>query len=312
MKVYEKLVIDIETGSVIEEVSHEYEGPMALCKDDTPPAPEPTPTELALQDEQLAMLKEQRASQKELEPFMLEAMGYYRDDNGKIQKSTTKTADQILAEKNLALMGYSSTGEKLTEEQRKAYMTEDELSDYEITKLTKQRQLDALQGKLAVSPALEEELASEEKQMQETLARKLGPNWMLSTSGQTALKNLREKASLLREEARRGQISTGEGLLQSRLTQEQIKQNSSTNTANLFTNITADKLNKMMGLSSSKTMSFDNSTTLSSILGSDRANKQNLAMQNWLTNRNASTSTTNSAIGAGGVGAAAAAAAAAA
>jgi hypothetical protein len=32
MKVYEKIVIDISSGGVVEEVSHEYLGPVALCK----------------------------------------------------------------------------------------------------------------------------------------------------------------------------------------------------------------------------------------------------------------------------------------
>lgn len=34
MKVYEKIVIDILTGQVVEEESHEYDGPVALCKGD--------------------------------------------------------------------------------------------------------------------------------------------------------------------------------------------------------------------------------------------------------------------------------------
>ena len=46
MKIYEKVVIDMSTMDVVEEVSHEYEGPMALCcgggsPDPPPPPPEP-------------------------------------------------------------------------------------------------------------------------------------------------------------------------------------------------------------------------------------------------------------------------------
>jgi len=57
---------------------------------------------------------------------------------------------------------------------------------------------------------------------------------------------------------------------------------------------------------------FDNSMTMSSKLASERANKQNLAMQQWQTKTNAGTATTTAGISAGGmvIGAAAAAAAA--
>jgi hypothetical protein len=49
--------------------------------------------------------------------------------------------------------------------------------------------------------------------------------------------------------------------------------------------------------------------TMSSKLASERANKQNLAMQQWQTNANNSASTTNAAITGGAMAAAAAAAA---
>lgn len=340
MKIYNKLVLSIETGEIIEEDSFDYSGPVAQCggggervatgifdpmnltgvnTPDAPKAPVKTPEEKQLDKQQIELLqiqienqKKAQARQDEFEPFQLEAMGYYRDAGGKIQK-TVKPPEapapapppepvNYLLNKQLAMAGLSPTGEKLTEEQMLGQMTESEKSDYELTKLSRQRQRDALEGKLPISPALEEELAGEERQAVEMLSRKLGPDWMLSTPGQKTLATLRQKAGLLREETRRGQITSGEGILASRASQDSMRSNrlaGISGTIGLSADIKDQTKNQelkertsglalMQGHISSLSggNAFDDSMSLSSKYASERANQQNLAMQRWITQQN--------------------------
>ena len=74
-KVYTKLVMDIESGAILEEDSYLYEGPMAECKGGSPAPPEPTAEERALQQEQLAILREQREQNRLLEPYIMDLLG---------------------------------------------------------------------------------------------------------------------------------------------------------------------------------------------------------------------------------------------
>jgi hypothetical protein len=104
--------------------------------------------------------------------------------------------------------GYNpETGARLTEAEMLAGMTEADRRAYEINKLSQEREKKGLEGTLPISPALETELAQEEKSLRAILQQKLGPNYLLSTAGQKAMSNLRTKNSLIREEARRGEIS---------------------------------------------------------------------------------------------------------
>jgi len=112
-------------------------------------------------------------------------------------------------------LGLSSTGEILTEEELVAQMTPVERRNYELEKQYYERSQQALAGTLPVSPALEADLAAQEKAIADSLSQRLGPNWMLSTPGIKTMAEFKQKAELLREEARRGAISTGEALLYS-------------------------------------------------------------------------------------------------
>lgn len=227
MIIYERLIIDIESGEILEEQSFDYNGAIALCKGSVA-APEKTETEQAIDAEQLAMLKDYRASQKEMEPFILESIGYERNAEGTIVKSSKKDPEDILQEKELALKGYSLTGEKLTEDQMLNFMTDAEKLEYQNAKLNQQRLKDAYEGKLEISPALEAELSTEEKQAQEVLARKLGNNWAQSTSGQQLMKAIKQKNNLVREEARRGMITTAEGVSASKTNQATMRSQNAT------------------------------------------------------------------------------------
>ena len=153
-------------------------------------APQPTPQEIALQQAQLDSINKQNAETEAFKPFLYESMGL-RDVNGKL--------------------------EEIPWEERLASMAPQEKAGYELNDLYLQRQKDAMEGKLPVSPALEEDLAKQKANLEANLSRKLGSNWAQSTPGIQAMSEYNKRADLLREETRRGQISTGEGLLGSRM-----------------------------------------------------------------------------------------------
>jgi len=320
MKVYNKLIIDIDTGKILEEDSYNYFGPLALCGGGgSAPAPVPkTDTENALDATQLDLLKQQVAQgqqsmdyQKQMEPFMLESMGYTKDANGVIVKGP-KTPEQILQDtsttKSLLLQGYDAKGNKLSEADMLAQMSDSDKTDYQLNKATKQREMDALNGNLPVDPALEAELNTQQTQAEEVLQRKLGKDWMLSTPGQSLMAKVKQSANLVREEARRGDLTTAAGIAAGQASTAALNQNSTNNVANDATAATTTRLNQMMGfIKGGQTDAFDNSLTLSSKYASERANKQNLAMQQYQTSSNSSSATTGAVIGAVGMAAAAAA-----
>lgn len=313
MKIYNKLILDIETGNILEEDSYEHSGSVAYCKGGTAPVIMlPDKTERALNKEQLEILKEERAASKEMEPFTLEAMGLIRNaETGKIEKSGAVKPEDLMIEKNLAMAGYDKAGNRLTEEQILGYMTPAERSTYELTKANNERTMKAYKGELDISPALEAELTAEEKQATEMLQRKLGADWYLSTSGQNMMKQIKQKGNLVREEARRGQITTGEGVAASQANRTALEGNNRSSLAQLSTGISNDKINKIMGYVGSKGVGFNDSMTMSSKLASERANLQNIAMQTAANKANSRTAVTTAGISAVGMAGAAAAAAAA-
>lgn len=315
MIIYNKLVLDIETGSVLGKDSFEYKGPVALCKGNTTVAATPkTDTEKQIDATQLQLLQQQvkdneyyRQYMDEMQPFMLESMGYTRDANGQITKTGLTKASDAMQAHQLAISGYGTDGSKLTEDQKLAEMTDTEKLDYELNKAAQERQLKAYKGELDVSPALEEELTSQENEAKEVLARKLGSNWMLSTPGQTAMKNLQQKANLVREETRQGIISSGEGILSARENNSIINNSKNSNLVNTLSGINADQLNKMLGYGNtwknSSGTAFEMANSLSSKYASERANEQNLGLVNSTNANNRSAQKTNALVG--GVGAAA-------
>lgn len=154
-------------------------------------APEPSAEERALQTQQLELLQRQAEQQAQFEPFIRESLGLTEAEGGGLRR--------------------------LTQEEIEAGMTEEEKRAAELTRLSQERQRQALAGELPISPALERELTLQEQQTREALSRKLGPGFEATTSGQQGLRAFQERAGLLREEARRGQITSGQGILQSRL-----------------------------------------------------------------------------------------------
>ena len=191
MKIYEKIIINMETGKTVCEKSFEYpkDKPIIWCGGGggtTVKPPQPTPEEIALQKMQLEMLQSQQADYASMQPFILQSMGLRTDSEGNIIQ--------------------------MTDEERRAGMTPEQLNAYELLLGQQERQAQALAGELPISPALKKSLASQRAQMEEALAQRLGPNWMSTTAGQQAITAFDEKASLLQEEARRGQLEGGAGI----------------------------------------------------------------------------------------------------
>ena len=122
----------------------------------------------------------------ELEPFLLEAIGFRKDEEGNFVK--------------------------MTDEERYERMSDLEKLQYDNAKLLAEREKMALEGKLPISPAMEENLAQQRSDMEGILSQKLGTDWQTTTAGIQAMGEFDRNAELMREEARRGMISEGVGL----------------------------------------------------------------------------------------------------
>ena len=192
MKIYNKIVIKMATGEILEEDSFEYKGQIAHCGGGgtTVKAPQPTAQERALQQAQLEILQLQRKESEMMRPYVLKGMGLIEEDGA---------------------LRY------MTEDERMAGMSELEKGQYELTELSQERQAQAYAGELPISPALETSLTEQQSAMAQALSQRLGSNWMATTPGQQAMSEFQKRADLVREEARRGAITTEGGLLLSNL-----------------------------------------------------------------------------------------------
>ena len=187
MKIYRRVVINIETEQTVYEDSFEYSGMVAECKGGgAPKPPKPTPEEIALQKLQLEMLMGQKADMERMQPFILKAMGLKQDSEGNIVQ--------------------------MTDEERREGMTPEQLNAYDLLLSQQERQAKALAGELEISPALQKELTGQRTQMEEALSQRLGPNWMSTTAGQQAITAFDQKVGLLKQESQRGQIAGGMGI----------------------------------------------------------------------------------------------------
>lgn len=243
MKIHTLIVSDIETGKILQDEYFEYEGPIAHCGGGggTTVVPAQKSSEeleqLSIQNnllkQQLAQNESQAKISADTTPLYMKSLGMVQDSAGKWVEQTEeqKLAAMTPLEKaryaqEMENLGLDLSGNKLTEEQLLAGMTDTERLNYSTTKMSTERLNKALTGTLPISPALEQELTDQETQMKENLARKLGPNWELSTPGQKAMSTLKQKADLVREEARRGEITSGDVRFQNSLSSSLAKMNS--------------------------------------------------------------------------------------
>jgi hypothetical protein len=157
---------------------------------DAPDPPQPSAEERALQQEQTEILRQQRdiiqsqvKQQELLAPFMYKQMGLTpkMDASGKI-------------------IGFEEI-EDGTSDLRK-----------EIEMGFLQRTQKALKGELPVDPALERELSEGEQTLRDHLFRNLGSGYETSSAGIEALGDFQERATTLREGARRGDLTLAEQL----------------------------------------------------------------------------------------------------
>lgn len=167
--------------------------------------PAPSAEEKALQKNQADLLalqtdilRQQRAQQAVLIPFLAEQEGFQveTDSNGNITKISKTPSELDNMKKDLE------------------------------TKLT-QRSLDALAGNLPVDPGLERDLGKQEQTLREKLSGQLGPGYETSSPGIESLNKQAESADVLRAGARTAQLTLAEQLGITREQQNQFSQQSS-------------------------------------------------------------------------------------
>jgi hypothetical protein len=173
MKIYSYIRMNIN-GDILEEVSCEYNGPIAECKGDIE-LPGPTEEEAQLTKSIFEQLTESRKLQEQFLPFVMEASGYKYDENDDIVK--------------MPYDEYLDTLDPVVKQQ------------FANLSLIQERTQQALNGELAANPALEQGLSKQRQQLQEDLARRLGPNWALSSAGIQANQAFEQSAESLRNEA---------------------------------------------------------------------------------------------------------------
>lgn len=135
----------------------------------------PLQTELAKQGIDLNQLQINTAKSdiernKELEPVLLETMGYQKDASGKY-------------------VAVSGGGDP-------------------IQQALQSRFEGALSGKEGMSPELEENLRLQKENLSANLSQRLGTNWQQTTPGIQAMSEFDKKANIAREETRQGLITT--------------------------------------------------------------------------------------------------------
>jgi len=135
---------------------------------------------------QFQEMQQQEKTYENLEPFLLESIGFRKDEEGNFIR--------------------------MTDEERYERMSDLEKLQYDNAKLLAEREKMALEGKLPISPAMEENLAEQRSQLENTLSQRLGSDWQTTTAGIQAMGEFDRNAELMREEARRGMISEGVGL----------------------------------------------------------------------------------------------------
>jgi len=199
-------------GNIIEEESYEYEGPLALCsstdEDEDNQVEGPTAEEKALWKQQAASLTTQEELTKEnirmselMFPMQMEQSGMKAVFNT-IDPETGELKDPSL--RKGAVIGFEKSQDINTQ------MREGIETQY-LTRVQK-----ALSGELPEDPALIAQLGEQEDALHESLRQQLGPGWQTSSPGIEAISKFEEGKYKLLAAARRGDLTLGEQLSQSR------------------------------------------------------------------------------------------------
>ncbi|MFQ5915797.1 MAG: hypothetical protein ACE5JS_21700 [Nitrospinota bacterium] len=170
-----------------------------------PPPPPETPEEIALQREQVELLRQQR-EMLERTFQQQEAFGPRLEDIFNVQTDIAREQLRILQEQ-------LPEQEALREEQlRRIAEEEREFGPLrrDIERGFLERSQAALRGELPVNPALLRGLEKSEEELRERLRRQLGPGFETSTPGIEALAEFGERRESLLEGARRADLTLAE------------------------------------------------------------------------------------------------------
>ena len=190
MKIYQKCVIDISSGAIVEEHSYQYRGSVAYAKG----TPEPVPLTAAegeAQQLQLEALRRSARLEENLEPFVLQGMRLRRDDEGNIVRMTDEEFLESL-----------SPSERLA---------------HENLQLSQERQRKALLGELPLTEAGQQRKADEFSTFKERMARAGNPitgdtpetATATTTPGIQGLRAFNVRFGLLEEAERFGELTRG-------------------------------------------------------------------------------------------------------
>lgn len=201
-------------------------------------APQATPEENALRSEQTKLLEMQRSmlldqqkQQNALMPYFAQQMGVTLkyDAKGNIIGATQdpKAAQlqgmqQQVLEKTLQDILHPELNPTLAKQQKlldlQLQAQTDALSgplamqNKEIQGLLNERTLKGLRGELPIDPALERDISTQEQTLKDRLRAQFGSGYESSSPGIEALQKFGEGATVLRDQARKGEISLSEQL----------------------------------------------------------------------------------------------------
>ena len=148
-------------------------------------APAPSAEETQLQQMQLDLAQRQAEQQQALEPFQLQSLGLVKQEDGTLRRQT--------------------------EEERQTGLTDLQKQQEGVQQSLLERQQMALAGELPISPALEQDLQRQQGLLEERISR---TGRRGGTLGARERSLFEQRAGLVREEARRGQMTglTGSSL----------------------------------------------------------------------------------------------------
>ena len=177
----------METNKVLFQDSIDYEGEIAWCGSSGGGTSYPAMSEeeKALIQKQMDVLEKTEADQALLRPFLLQQMGLEEDEEGNLVK--------------------------MSDEDFRASLSGMELGAYELAETQQDYMMKAYAGELPISPGMETNITEQKKQIVAALKMRLGEDWALTTAGQHAIAGFETSAEMMREEARRGMISSGTG-----------------------------------------------------------------------------------------------------
>jgi hypothetical protein len=174
-------------------------------------APQPSAQELALQQEQVNLLRDQRAQtqqmaqqQQLLAPYLYQQMGL---------NPTMGPDGQITGFQKLPEDPQQAAFKELQTQTLQAALAEaNDPQNKEINTLLKSKTLAALKGDLPVDPALERNLSEGRATLEGSLRNQIGSGYATSTPGIQALAEFDKRAEELRYGARTGQLTLAEQL----------------------------------------------------------------------------------------------------